>query len=238
MSASLDAIGFPTRGLSHDAVAARLAEWVKLPVEKGRVAEREAGGRKLRVHTFDCGGGGRLVTVVELKKRYFLPGEEIVCFFPAFSGAAERTLELSGVETAECPFEPFGVTAFPDRLRFRIANPFEVVAAAGKRFGAALALLAGRVEGAPASTRPSILESRIVAQDPELPAGLFTVAGPIEAASEFTNSATGERCRRFRISTPTGPLDVVARARDAEGAPSEGVAVAEGEFVADLRDVA
>ncbi|KAF0243949.1 MAG: hypothetical protein FD180_2930 [Planctomycetota bacterium] len=239
MSSPLDAIGFPTRGLAPGLVAARLAEWVRWPVERGTAAEVERGGRRLRVHSLECGGGARLVTVIELKKRYFLPGEEIVCFFPAFAGGAERELQLDDVVTASCPLEPFGISAFPDRLRFRIGNPFAAVFAAGTRISASLALLAGRVEPAPEGTRPLILASQFAAQDLELPPDLFTVAGRVEAVAEFTNAATGEACRRFRLATPTGVVDAIVRARDAAGAPATGqMAVAEGEFVADVRAVA
>ncbi len=219
-------------------VAARLAEWVRWPMDRGTAMEIERGGRKLRIHTLECGGGARLVTVVELKKRFFLPGEEIVCFFPAFGGGAERELQLDDVVTADCPLEPFGISAFPDRLRFRIGNPFSAMIAAGTRVAASLALLSGRVETAPEGTRPLILASQWASQDPELPPDLFTVAGRVEAVSDFTNPATGELCRRFRIAAPTGSVDAIVRARDA-GAPAIGdMAIAEGEFVADLRPVA
>jgi hypothetical protein len=239
MSSPLDAIGFPTRGLSPELVAARLAEWVRWPVDRGTALEVERDGRRLRVHTLECGGGARLVTVIELKKRYFLPGEEIVCFFPAFAGGAARELQLDDLVTATCPLEPFGISAFPDRLRFRIGNPFAAAVAAGTRITAALALLAGRVEPAPEGTRPILLASQFASQDMELPSDLFTVAGRVEAVSDFTNSATGEACRRFRLAAPTGPVDVVVRARDAAGAPAAGgMAVAEGEFVADVKAVA
>jgi hypothetical protein len=149
MSTSLDAIGFPTRGLAPDAVAERLASWVRWPIERGIAVEVERGGRLLRVHTLAVGGGARLVTVVETKKRYFLPAEEIVCFFPAFAGGAERELEIVDVQAVACPHEPFGSTVFPDRLRFRITNPFEREVAGGAKAVVALALLAGRLEAAP-----------------------------------------------------------------------------------------
>ncbi|MCE9584972.1 MAG: hypothetical protein K8T20_20975 [Planctomycetes bacterium] len=239
MSTTLDAIGFPTRGLAPDAVAERLAAWVRWPIERGSARDVERAGKVLRVHSLEVGGGARLVTVVETKKRYFLPAEEIVCFFPAFGGGAERELEIVDVQPAVCPHEPFGSTVFPDRLRFRIANPFEIEVAGGAKAVVALALLAGRVEAAPAGTRPMILASQFASQDMELSPDLFTVAGPVESVSEFVNAATGEACRRFRLTTPTGPVDVIVRARDAAGSPGAGgFAIAEGEFVADVRTVA
>ena len=239
VASPLDAIGFPTRGLAPELVAARLAEWVRWPIDRGTALEIERNGRQLRIHTLECGGGARLVTVIEVKKRFFLPAEEIVCFFPAFAGGVERELQLDDVVTATCPLEPFGISAFPDRLRFRIGNPFSGAFAAGTRVAASLALLAGRVEPAPEGTRAIILASQFAAQDMELPPDLFTVAGRVEAVSEFTNTATGEPCRRFRIATPTGCIDAVVRSRDAAGAPAPGgMAVAEGEFVADVRAVA
>lgn len=239
MSTTLDAIGFPTRGLAPDAVADRLAAWVRWPIDRGVARDVERGGRVLRVHTLDVGGGGRLVTVVEAKKRYFLPAEEIVCFFPAFGGGAERELEIVDVVAPVCPHEPFGSTVFPDRLRFRIANPFDREVAGGAKAVVALALLAGRVEEAPSGTRPMILASQFASQDMELSPDLFTVAGPVESVSEFVNAATGEACRRFRLLAPTGAVDVVVRARDAVGAPGAGgFAIAEGEFVGDVESVA
>lgn len=239
MSTPLDAIGFPTRGLSPDALAARLAEWVRWPIERGSAAEVERAGRRLRVHTLDCGGGARLVTVVELKKRFFLPGEPIVCFFPAFGGGTERELAVEDVVSAACPFEPFGIVLSPDRLRFRIGNPFAAEVLAGTRVAASLALLAGRIEPAPGATRAMITSTQLVAQDMEMSPDVFTVAGTVESIADFANTATAESCRRFRLLTPTGSVDVVVRARDAKGAPVVGeMAIAEGEFVADVKGTA
>ncbi len=239
MSTPLDAIGFPTRGLSPDALAARLAEWVRWPIERGSAAELERGGRRLRVHALEVGGGARLVTVVELKKRHFLPGEPIVCFFPAFGGGASRELAVEDVVAAACPFEPFGIVLSPDRLRFRIGNPFESDVVPGTRVAASLALLAGRIEPATEGTRPMIAATQLVAQDMEMSHDVFTVAGRVERVAEFTNAATGEACRVFGVATPTGVVDVVVRSRDARGAPAIGeLAIAEGEFVADVRGIA
>ncbi len=239
MSTPLDAIGFPTRGLSPDGLAARLAEWVRWPIERGSALEVERAGRKLRVHSLECGGGARLVTVVELKKRYFLPGEPIVCFFPAFGGAGERELEVEDVVSTSCPFEPFGIVLSPDRLRFRIGNPFASEIQPGTRVAASLALLAGRIEPAPEATRPMIAATQLVAQDMEMSPDVFTVAGTVESIAGFSNSATAEACSRFRLATPTGLVDVIVRARDAKGAPAVGeMAIAEGEFVADVRGIA
>lgn len=236
MPTPLDAIGFPTRGLSPDALAARLAEWVRWPIERGTARELEKAGRRLRVHALDCGGGARLVTVVELKKRHFLPAEEIVCFFPAFGGGAERTLAVEDVVTASCPLEPFGVVLAPERLRFRVGNPFEAAPAPGAAAAVSLALLAGRIEPAPGSTRPLVLPTQLVAQDMEISPDLFTVAGRVESVTSFSNPATGETCRLVRLATANGALVAVVRARDAsEIPPPGGMAAAEGEFVADIR---
>lgn len=236
MPTPLDAIGFPTRGLSPEALAARLAEWVRWPIERGAARELERAGRRLRVHALDCGGGARLVTVVELKKRHFLPEEEIVCFFPAFGGGAERILAVEDVVTASCPLEPFGVVLSPERLRFRFGNPFDAVLSPGSTATASLALLAGRLEPAPGATRPLVLPTQLVAQDMDVSPDLFTVAGRVESVESFTNSATGEACRRVRLATANGSLTAVVRARDASGIPAPGgMASAEGEFVADVR---
>ncbi|MCC6740509.1 MAG: hypothetical protein IT452_15800 [Planctomycetia bacterium] len=236
MPTPLDAIGFPTRGLTPEALAARLAEWVRWPIERGAARELERAGRRLRVHTLDCGGGARLVTVVELKKRHFLPAEEIVCFFPAFGSGAERTLAVEDVVTAACPLEPFGVVLSPERLRFRVGNPFDADPAPGSASAVSLALLAGRIEPAPEATRPLVLPTQLVAHDMDVSPDLFTVAGRVESVESFANSATGEACRRVRLATVNGPVLAVVRTRDASEIPAPGgMATAEGEFVADVR---
>jgi len=235
---SFDATGFPLRGLAPDAAAARLAEWVRWPIDRGTATDVKTAGRTLRIHVLDAGEGIQLRTVVEMRKRVFLPAEEIVCFFPAFTATAERSLDLLAVESTECPLEPFGVTAWPERLRFRIANPFDFALAAGVRIRVALALLASRVEGAPEGTRFLILPTSIASQDPEVPPGIHTATGRVEEILTFRNAATCEDVRRLRLSTPSGPLDIVASARDAVSSLAAGsIAVAEGELVATVRAV-
>ncbi|MBI2921312.1 MAG: hypothetical protein HYY18_09545 [Planctomycetes bacterium] len=233
---NLDAIGFPLRGLPPEAAAGRLADWVRWPIDRGTAADVERAGRRLRVHTLEVGQGARLRTVVELKKRHFLPNEEIVCFLAEFEPAAWRDLELSDVEFAGCPFEPVGVAAFPERLRFRIVNPFDDAAVAGTRVRAALGLLAGRVEPATPETRLVTLPTTLAAQDPSAPPELFTVAGLVDTLAEFTNAATGERCLRLRLAGASGPVDVVVRASHASPGLEPGrPAVAEGELIAAVR---
>jgi hypothetical protein len=233
---ALDAIGFPTRGLPREALAERLAAWVRWPIERGSVVEHEQEGKLLRVHRLEVGGGGALVTVVEVKKRKFLPDGQIVCFLPAFEGDAIRKVDVESVDASHCPWEPWIVVPFPDRLRFRVANPFGAIPAAGASVEVSLSLLATRAESAPEGTRPAVIPASVAAQDPETPPELHHVSGRVEASSSWENRETGERCSRFRLSTPGGPLDVVVRARDADpGIASGGMLSAEGEFVGTLR---
>jgi len=232
---ALDAVGFPTRGLSPDDLAGRLADWVRWPIERGGARDVERAGRRLRVHELPLGGGAHLVTVVEIRKRYFLPGEEIVCFFPSHAGTEIRALEIFGVDTPSCPLEPFATVAFPERIRFRVGNPFEATPEPGRNYPGALTLLASRVEAAPEGTRPMVLAASLAHHDPELPAELHAVAGRIEERGGFVNAATGEPVMRWIVSTPGGRLTVLARAQGVAAAPEVGeMAVAEGEFVGTL----